>query len=78
MTLYRLGRCERIDDVWIAGEFKLDKVECDEAAKEESIKLAKRAKAFAEKENLQGVVRSTIVSCQTRLLSTSREQRNIA
>ena len=44
-----MGRCERIEDVWIAGDFKLDKVECDEAAKEESVKLAERAKIFAEK-----------------------------
>ena len=36
------------------------------------------AKAFAEKENLQGVVRSTIVSCPTRSSSTSRELRNLA
>ena len=35
------------------------------------------AKAFAERENLQGVVRSTIVNCPTRLSSTSREKRNI-
>ena len=49
MTHYRLGRCERIDDVWIAGDFKLEKVECDEDAKKESVKLAEKAKAFIEK-----------------------------
>ena len=35
--------------MWIAGEFDIEKVACDENAKEESLKLSKRAEAFMEK-----------------------------
>ena len=44
-----MGRCEDINDVWIAGEFDIEKVACDENAKEESLKLSKRAESFIEK-----------------------------
>ena len=46
---YRLGRNESLDDIWIAGDFKPEKIACNQSAIEESKKLRERAEVFAQK-----------------------------
>ena len=41
----RFGRCESIDDMWIAGEFDKEQIRCNLFAKTEVEKLALKAKA---------------------------------
>ena len=47
---YRLGRNECLDDLWIAGDFKIEKIAVEEVALEETKKLTERAEKF-EKES---------------------------
>ena len=50
-SLFRLGRCECLEDIWIDGGmdgFDPKKIVCNPEAKEESEKLAKRAQSLRE------------------------------
>ena len=44
----RFGRCESLNDMWIAGEFDIKQIKCNFFAKAEVEKLALKAKTTRE------------------------------